>query len=176
MARAEVDKNTRAYQEQMVKGARATLLAVMLFTVVNLVLLVAEQGSYFLFSASVPYYLTMLGILMDRALGGRTFLFTALAVSAVCLVAYLLCWLLSKKRGGWLTVALALFVVDTVLLVVCAFTLLENPASCVMDAVFHGLAIYELAVGVRGVKKLKQLPPDPVRQMDGTPYFPEQVQ
>ena len=43
-------------------GARHNLLLVVIFTAVNIGLLVAQSNSYFLFSASIPYYLVDLGM------------------------------------------------------------------------------------------------------------------
>ena len=45
-------------------SARHNLLLVVIFTLVNIVLLVAQSNSYFLFSASIPYYLVDLGMFL----------------------------------------------------------------------------------------------------------------
>lgn len=150
-----VDKTTPAYFARQIAEGRYALLLILIFTVVNLAFLLLDTGRYFLFSASVPYYLTALGILMDVS-GFGVYTTTALVISAVILVVYLLCWLLSKKRGVWLTVALVLFILDTIGLAVAAFTLLEEPASCILDLVFHILAIVALVQGVVYSGKLKR--------------------
>ena len=69
--RSAVDKNSREYLENKMKSARHSLLLVLIFTVVNLVLLLADGNTYFLFSASVPYYLTAFGMGMDADAGHR---------------------------------------------------------------------------------------------------------
>ena len=111
-----VDKNSPEYLLKQIAGGRYSLLLILIFTVVNLVLLLVDSDRYFLFSASVPYYFTAFGIGMDSALSGGigTFTITALVISLLILAVYLLCWILSKKRTGWLTAALVLFCVDTV--------------------------------------------------------------
>lgn len=72
---------------------------------------------------------------------------------------YLLCWLLSKERTGWLTAALVLFIVDTVALVVITFALYDSPMGKLVDFLLHIWAIVELIQAVRGSKKLRALPP-----------------
>ena len=49
-----VDKTSPEYLVKQVAGSRSSLLMVLIFTVVNLAMLLLDSGSYFLFSASVP--------------------------------------------------------------------------------------------------------------------------
>ena len=78
------DKNTREYQENLYRGSRYNLLVVLIFTVINLVMLLVGSGSYFLFSASIPYYLTVFGYMFDNYTVG-TFTLTALVIAAAIL-------------------------------------------------------------------------------------------
>jgi len=161
---AMVDKNSREYLTQKVKSGRGSLLVILLLTVLNLIMLVVDSGTYFLFSASVPYYLTMIckGIDNNFIEGpwpvNGTCTIVALVVSAVILVLYLLCWLLSKKHSGWIIAAMVMFIVDTVALVAVSFLLLENPAGNIMDILIHAWAIWELVSAVRCAGKLKNMP------------------
>ena len=161
--RSAVDKNSREYLEGKMKSARHSLLLVLIFTVVNLVLLLADGNTYFLFSASVPYYLTAFGMGMDLEMASYPYTTTALAISAVILAAYLLCWIFSKKRIGWYVVALVLFIIDTALLVLLAMAF-EMLADSIMDFVFHGWVVLELCQALSCHKKLKALPPEPVAE------------
>ena len=43
-------------------GARSNLILVILFTLINVVLLVTNSNSYFLFSAAIPYAFAMIGM------------------------------------------------------------------------------------------------------------------
>ena len=158
--RSAVDKNSREYLENKMKSARHSLLLVLIFTVVNLVLLLADGNTYFLFSASVPFYLTVFGMGMDADAGGSVFTTTALVISAIILAAYLLCWIFSKKRVGWYVAALVLFIIDTALLVLLALAF-EMLADSIMDLVFHGWVVLELCQALVCHKKLKALPPEP---------------
>lgn len=158
-----IDVNSRQYLEGKLKGARHSLLLVLVFTVVNLVLLLTDGNTYFLFSAAVPYYLTGFGIGMDYGTGSHVFTTTALVISAIILVAYLLCWIFSKKKVGWYVVALVLFILDTVLLVLMALAL-DLLRDSIMDLVFHAWVVVELCRALSAHKKLKNMPPEPVAE------------
>lgn len=166
MARkSPVDKNSAEYLMSKIASGRHSLLLIMVFTVVNLVMVVLDSGTYFLFSASVPYYLTAFSKGIDNGFADGPWTengpvtIAALIVSAVILLLFLLCWLLSKKRTGWLVCALVLFGLDTVALVWCTFNMINNPADNIVDVVFHIWAIWELAMAIRCGAKLKKLPP-----------------
>lgn len=161
-----VDKNSREYLTQKRNTGRSTLLMILIFTVINIVTLVTETDYYFLFSAAVPYYLTVFGMIFDEWVIG-TFTTTALVVAAVILAVYLLCWLLSKKRRGWLIAALVLFIVDTVALVVFSLSL-DMLADNILDFLFHGWAIWELIAAWKADKKLQELPPEMPEGYAGT--------
>lgn len=158
-----VDKNSPEYLTKQVAGGRYSLLLILIFTVVNLVLLLVDANRYFLFSASVPYYFTAFGIGMDSAISGGigTYTITALVISLMILGVYLACWLLSKKHIGWLTAALVLFSVDTVGLLLFTFALLDSPLGNLTDILFHAWAIFELAQAIHCAGKLKKLSPQP---------------
>ena len=152
-------KYSPEYLLKQMAGARASLLAVLIFTVVNLAMLLLETDRYFLFSASVPQYLTAFGMGFDLGLGYWGFgPFTAIAlvVSAVVLVLYLLCWLLSKKRPGWLIAALVFFIIDTVALLVVSL-LLEILTENILDLVIHAWVLFELIQGISANNKLEKM-------------------
>ena len=159
------DKNSREYLLRQVNNGRYSLLLIVIFTVLNLVLTILDTGRYFLFSASVPYYLVFLGMAIENGFvyGAwnvkGTLTYTGLVIALVIVAVYLLCWILSKKRAGWLTAALVLFIIDTVAMVVLVFSLYDDPASQLVDLLLHVWAIVELIQAVRGSKKLRELPP-----------------
>ena len=157
-----VDKNSPEYLLKQVAGGRYSLLLILIFTVVNLVLLLVDANRYFLFSASVPYYFTAFGMEMDSVVSGGigTYTITALVISLMILGVYLACWLLSKKHIGWLTAALVLFCVDTAGLLVFSY-LFET--SNLLDILLHAWAIYERAYAIRCAGKLKNRTPQPER-------------
>ncbi len=157
-------------------NSRHNLLIVLIFTVVNILLLVTNSNSYFLFSAYIPYLLADLGMYLcgkypaefygaDYALaeflpGG--FLVIMLVIAAVILVMYLLSWIFTKKGNkGWMVFALVFFSVDTGVM----FFLNGISTDMIIDVVFHAWVVYSLATGVSAANKLQKLPeeePSPV--------------
>lgn len=162
------------------RNARMNLLLVVIFTVVNILLLAAGRDTFFLFSAYVPYMLTIWGMLycglFPAAYGteyaalqilNKPYFAVFAAVVLMILAAYVLCWLFSKNKIGWLIAALALFSVDTVLMLVFAGVKADN----LVDIVFHAWVIVSLSMGVRAYYKLQSLPPEetPVLEEAETP-------
>lgn len=165
----KAELSQRQILETRFKNARSNLLLVLGFTVINVILLVTNSNSYFLFSAYVPYLLADLGMTLcglypqefyGEELAGMEFLDTSfltvmLAVAGVILAVYLLCWIFSKNnRRGWLIVALVFFAIDTVLLLLMGGIALDM----IVDYVFHGWVIVSLAMGIVAAGKLKNLP------------------
>ena len=169
MAKAQVDKNSPQYLTSKVASARYSLLLILIFTAVNLVMLLLDSGYYFLFSASVPYYLTGICFVFDGGSLG-TFTVIALVLSLVILGAYLLCWLLSKKKTGWFIVALVMFIVDTLGLI--GFCVLAEDFSGIVDFVFHAWVIWSLVGGISAGSKLKQLAAAEAQSQYYTPVQP----
>lgn len=122
--------------------ARSNLLLVVAFTAINLVLQVIESDMYFVFSASIPLFLTVVGgelaILMETEAPYITSIVAAVAIIGI----YLLCYFLSKKARGWMIGALVLFSLDSL------FLLLNFSADAVIDLLFHAWVLYYLILGV----------------------------
>ena len=151
-------KHIAAQREMLQKkydSARSNLLLAMILTVVNIVMLLAENGYMLLFSISVPYYVAVFGYLMGMLEG-------SIVIAAVILVVYFLCWLLSKNKSGWLLAAAILFTVDT--LALAALYVLAEDFSGILDAVIHIIVLYYLYAGVGAGKKLKLLPAVPIQE------------
>lgn len=157
---ANVDKNSREYLTQKWKTGRSSLLLILIVTLVNMIAVVADIDFYFLFSASIPFYLVVFGKAFDNGFAEGawseigTFTVTALVIAAVILGVYLICWLLSKKHNGWLIAALVLFSIDTAALLL----MLSGDSSVLLDLAIHALAIWELAQAISCAKKLKAMP------------------
>lgn len=153
------------------QSSRHNLLLVIIFSLINIVLLVANSGSYFLFSAFIPF------MLVDDAMFycglypaefyeefypgmeffGTSFMVACCVFAAVVLGLYFLSWILSKKpRVGWLIFALVLFVIDTVAMLL----LVADLSKWIIDIVFHGFVIFSLARGIVAYFKVKKLPQD----------------
>ena len=172
MANSFMKKNSFQHKnyELQYKTSRMNLLLVVIFTAINLLLLIANADTYFLFSAFIPYFITTLGMLMcgrfpaefyTDELEGMVFLddsfFVVLLVIALALtLLYLLAWFKSRKqRVGWLIFALVFFSIDTLGM------LLLNGISfdSIFDILFHAWVIYYLALGIGAHNMLKKTPP-----------------
>ena len=146
------------------------LLLVVVFSAINIVMLATDAGSYWLFSAIIPYYVVDYGMfwtgmypaefyaetpeieLMDSSF----FVFT-IVIAVVMILAYLVCWLIArKKKVGALIFALVFFFVDTVGM----FYLYGFSSDLIMDIVFHVWVIVSLIMGIVAVYKAKNAQPE----------------
>ena len=152
MAITKQNLSPREMQEQRYKTSRANLLLIIILTVVNVVMLLVGSETMLLFSISVPYYAVVFGYVMENT----TMLTTGCVIAAIMLVVYLLCWIFSKKRTGWMIAALVLFIIDTVVMGLMYLGLGE--ASGIMDVLIHAWVLYYLIVGVISASKLKKMP------------------
>lgn len=148
-------------------AARSNLLIVVAFSLVNILMLATNSGTYFLFSASVPYLLTDIGMglcgmyppeyyegLEGMYILDKSVFVILLVISLLILGVYLICWIFSKKKCGFLITALVLFSIDTVVM------LLSYGLSSIVDLVFHVWIIVILSIGINAHFKLKKLPPE----------------
>ena len=154
------------------RNARSTLLGVMLFSAINVVMAAFGSDTYFLFSATIPYFIAMLGAILCGRMSDEFYAYLELgemdflpgwlmigfAVIALVLVAaYFVLWLLSKHRVGWLIAALVFFALDTVLMFV-----LFGFVGMILDIVFHIWVLVSLILGVVAYKQLQNMPPEEV--------------
>ncbi len=154
----ETTVTPRAIAQQKYNSARANLLLMAGFTLINIALLFMNTDTMFLFSATVPYLFAVGGQVMGLELPAvAPFLY---GIAAVCILLYFLCWIFSKNRYGWMIAALVLFILDTI-----AMVLIYLPGGFtegILDALMHIWVLYYLIIGVKYGAQLKKLPPDPV--------------
>jgi len=163
MARTQQALTPRDQLQQKYNSARVNLLLVIILTVVNVALLFGGSETMMLFSASVPYYAIAFPVVWGMP---ELFAF-GLIVAVVSLVLYFLCWLLSKKRPGWLVAALVLFILDTMAL--AGLYLLIEEISGIVDLAIHVLVLVYLIQGISASAKLKKMPPEePPAETAGT--------
>ncbi len=144
------------------------LLLVIVFSTINVILLVANSNTYFLFSAFVPYLVADYGMFFtgtypeeyyegmgDLLFFDKSLLYVALAISAVIILIYLLSWIFArKKKIGWLYAATVSFVIDTLAM----FALSGFSTDSIIDIVFHIWVLYCLINGIVTYYKIKKLP------------------
>lgn len=128
-------------------NSRQSILLLFIFSVIN-IFSISMLGTYFLFSAYLPQVLISLAYL-DPSLTP-----VMVILSILYILPYLLCYIFSKKKAGWMIAALVLFSVDSL------FFLIDLPAylaagdlSFIIDLIFR---IYVLASLIIGVVNRKQ--------------------
>lgn len=165
------------------------ILLVVVFSLVNVVLLVVNSNSYFLFSAFIPYFLADYGMytcgmypeeyyydVPDMVFSDKSTLVVTFVIAAVIVLFYLLCWFFAKKKKvGWLIAALVLFIIDTLAM----FAIAGISTELIMDIVFHVWVIVSLVNGIVNYNKLKSLPEETmelVTEEEDKQYYFEQYQ
>lgn len=165
-----VQLSAREHLERRYQSARTDLMIVVVLTLVNLVALLFNIDYYFLFSASIPYWLVLMGKMLcgmmpDEYYTGdiegfepldSSFFAVMLILALIGTALYFVSWLLSKKhRVGWLIFALVFFAIDTVVFLLVTFSV-----ESLIDLIFHAWFIFGLARGIHAYAKLKRLPED----------------
>ncbi len=165
--------NTKAMTERerlesKLGSARGNLLLVVAFTIINLILLVINSDTYFLFSAYIPFFIASMGMLIcgkyptefyedlgEMEFFGNGVFVGFVTVAVIITLLYLLAWFLSKnQKRGWLIFALVIFIIDTV----CMFAVNGFAFESIIDIVFHVWVIVSLLGGISACKKIKLLP------------------
>lgn len=117
--------------------ARANLVMVIGFTVLNFALIIAGTDYYFLFSAIMPI----------------VFVYDYPVVAIVIIAAFFLCWLFSERLRFLLVVGFALFVVDCLFLILLISE--YGFGEFWLDTAFHIWVIIMLLLGVVACVKLR---------------------
>lgn len=154
--------------ETRYKSSIGNLLLVVIFSVINIGLLLANTDTYFLFSAFVPYFLVDYGRVMcgmypedfyaDMPVGeflDTSFLVITVVIAAVIILAYLICWIFArKKKVGALFVALGLFVADTMGMLF----MMGISSDMIVDIIFHVWVIVYIIIAISVYFKMKNTP------------------
>lgn len=147
-----------------VRNARSNLLTVLIFSVINIPLILFS-GGYFLFSLSITQLLTFTINEVRADPECADILLPMILIyaipMAIILGLYFVCWLCSKKRAGWLTVAAVLFGLDCLLLGFSLFLNLSAGAFdlfSIIDVAYHVWVMISLIKGAAAAAKLKRMP------------------
>lgn len=151
------------------QAARFNLLLVIALTVINIVLLLTDGDSYFLFSAFIPYFLVTIGMVFtgkfpeeyyaDGFEGiefvDQSLLTVTVVIAAAIVVVYALCWLFSKKhKVGWLIAALVMFALDTIAMLSLGGLALET----LIDVALHVWVLFDISRGIWAHYKWRKAP------------------
>lgn len=151
-------------------SARGNILLIAIVSFVNILLLVNNGSTYFLFSASIPYILTDLGMLLCEMYPPEAYLefdgfvplekpffIIMLVISILVIAFYVLCYIFSnKRRVGWLIAALVAYALDTVVMLIYY----EFHPEMIIEILLHGWIIVLLSLGIWAYCKMKKLPED----------------
>ena len=154
-------------QETKYKSSIANLLLVVAFSVVNIVLLVTNANTYFLFSAFIPYIAVDYGMYFcglypeeyyydvpDMIFADRSYMAIAVGVAVIVLLIYFLCWYLAKKKKiSAVIFALVLFVIDT--LTMLWFT--GFSMDSIFDILIHIWVIYYMVIAIVTYYRMKKV-------------------
>lgn len=156
--RIPAEKRLRIRLRQQVGWGRNALLVILAVTLINQIMLMLRVEYHFLFSAAVPYYMNWLVQQLGAATNLGAFPALAVVLTIAVYAALIACWLLSAQRKEWMLASLGLYSLDTLLLIIFALTMLENPASCLLEILTHGIGIALLVVAMRASERLSRLP------------------
>ena len=161
--------------ENKVRICRSNLLLAMVFTLINIILLVFQADSYFLFSLLVPYRFVLNGMLFGGYMPAEYYvdengfsyyiekqpglLAMPGVMAAIILGLYLLFFIMSKKSTAWLIPALVFVALDC-LAYVGLILLYGFEVSDILDLAFHAWLLYYMITGVIASSKLQKLPPE----------------
>jgi FlaA1/EpsC-like NDP-sugar epimerase len=149
-------------REQILKTfntSRGNLLAVIIFTSVNIFLTITNTDLYFLFSASIPMILLYFGAEFSELTWSYSFSAFGIIAAFIAISFYGVCWFFSKKHRGWIVAALAFFTIDVLLMIWLLFPL-DNGIdfSLVITLAFYAWIMYYLITGTKAWYKLKKMP------------------
>ena len=157
----------RSIAERRYNTARYSIFLVALCSLLNVFFLVTQSGTYFLFSATIPYFVVDMGMFftgmyppdayVDTGMTqflDKSVLWFAVSVAILIIAFYVLCWLLSSKgRKNWLITALVCFSIDTLVMLY----LYGVQMAMLLDLVFHVWVIVDLAIGLNAALKLEKI-------------------
>jgi len=142
--------------------ARWVLLVMIIMTAVNMVLDVVGSDSFYVDSLMLPYSFFWTSI------GGSIF-------GVLLLGLYLVCYILSKKKGAWMVVGLVLFIVDIVWLLFSMLVSIPNygVGSALyiygLSFIIHIVVLVFLILGVKN-RKTATAPAQPMPVMQNPGY------
>lgn len=169
---SQIPNTPRAVAEHKYNSARGNLILMIVLTIVNVFLLFFGSDAFLLFSATVPYFSAATGMYAMTEVGvSSAFIAVCFGFAAVSIIAYVLCWILSKKHYGWMIAALVMFIVDTGAMALMYLT--AQDVSGILDVLIHAWVLYYLISGTVNGYKLTTLPADPIP--DEIPADPSEV-
>ena len=148
------ESSTKASIRHQLSAGRWALLAMAGLTVINQLMLLWGAEYHFWLAAAVPYYVNWFWVKLELSgIWPVALVLLSLALDGF----FFVCWALSRRRRIFLTAALAGYALDTLLLVIFAFTLLRNPASCILEIGCHLAVVYLLMTAEQASGALQRM-------------------
>lgn len=155
--RGAAEHKTRRQLQQHIGLGRTAILLMLAVSLLNQLLLLLKVNYHFLFSTAVPYYLNWLARKLGGPVGVTPLKVLAVILTLLIFVTYVACWIFSARRRDFLKTAFLLYSADTVLLVIFAFALLNNPFSCLLEVLVHVIGIIVLYNAHRSALQLRKM-------------------
>ena len=115
-----------------------------------------RESTFNIDSRSVSAYLPQVFIAF-AVYSDPTLLVPMIVLSVIYVFPYLLCFIFSKKRKGWMIAALVLFLIDSAFFAIDVLPLLmTGDISFLFDAIIRVYALVTLIVGITGYSKLEE--------------------
>jgi len=136
--------------------ARSNLLAVVVLTAVNLLLITFDVNFHFFFSAFVPQVVL---IFLEAFFGS-----VGVVVAFLSVAIYLVCYALSKRWRVFMLIALILFALDA-LFMFGTMLYWGEFADFIFNVVFHIWILFYLITGTVAWGKLRRVTPDELQTL-----------
>lgn len=144
------------YQRQFT-SARINLLLMSVLTIANIAAYWFELGFMLPFSAFLPFTIFDFGYFFSIEWAEPSLFIYGIVFASLILIFYFLGYFLSKHKPAWLTFVLAMYIVDTLIMVYLFTSVFYFNGTMILDILFHIWVLYYFVMGVRAAKKLKQL-------------------
>jgi len=126
--------NRNALLQRKVKTGLGSYLTFVVFTYVNLVLVMLNADLSFPFSATVPQIPLIFGQILYEAQGMSIFYVTGIIIALILASGYLLLFFLSRKRVVPIWITIGFIIIDTIVMFLVS---LDDIGSILVDLAFH---------------------------------------
>lgn len=135
--------------EARYKQGRYAILITMIMSVINIFSIIFTE-TYFLYSTYTSQLFMAVAYEFFKESGDTIYIVTGAILAVITIIPFLLCFIFSKKKTGWMTAALVLFSIDSLLL------LFSFSLSMLVDIIIHALILVVLASALRAGLKAKK--------------------
>ena len=132
---------------------RYTLLFTIIMSAVNIFSIIFAE-TYFLYSTYMSQFIMSVAYWLFHDTGLTYYIIVGAILSVISIIPYLLCYIFSKKRIGWMIAAVAMFSIDTIWVLI-DFNL-EMIGNIIIHAIILIVLIGALIAGFKAKKAVNQ--------------------